>query len=114
MLLGRVIGEVWATVKDERLEGRKFLIVQQVDLAYKPLPNFVVAVDALETGPGEIVLVAQGSSARQTAHTKDRPVDAVIMAIVDRIEVIPEREIEKDFERRRSEIEARLNALKET
>lgn len=114
MLLGRVIGEVWSTIKVDSLEGRKFLIVQQVDLAYKPLPTFVVAVDALDAGPGEIVLVAQGSSARQTPATKDRPVDAVIMAIVDRIEVVPEREVERDFERRSKAIGARLDNLSES
>ena len=96
MLLGRVIGEVWATVKDEKLEGAKLLIVQQVDLQYKPLSNFLVAVDSLESGAGEIVLVAQGSSARQTKATKDRPVDAVIMALVDRLNVMPLDELEKD------------------
>lgn len=87
MILGRVIGEVWATVKEPKLEGRKLMIVQNIDLAYKPMPGFLVAVDALNAGPGEVVLVAQGSSARQTKETEGRPVDAVIMAIVDRVDV---------------------------
>lgn len=114
MLLGKVIGEVWATVKDERLEGRKLLIVQQVDVTYKPLSNFVVAVDALEAGPGDIVLVAQGSSARQTAATKDRPVDAVIMAIVDRLDVVPDAAVDADFKKRLKAVDDRLAKLKES
>ena len=87
MLLGRVIGTVWATRKDEMLEGMKFQIVRAVDLDYKPLNTFVVAVDSVGAGPGEIVLIAQGSSARLTWLTKDKPVDAVIMAIVDRLDI---------------------------
>ena len=87
MLLGRVIGTVWATRKDEKLEGMKFLIVRAVDTDYKPLDSFVVAVDAVGAGAGEIVLLAQGSSGRLTWITKDKPVDAVIMAIVDRLEI---------------------------
>jgi microcompartment protein CcmK/EutM len=108
MLLGRVIGEVWATVKDEKLEGARLLIVRQVDLQSKPTNAFVIAVDSLDAGPGEIVLVAQGSSARQTKATTNRPVDAVIMAIVDRFDVVPEEQTSKDYERRRKEIEERL------
>lgn len=109
MILGRVIGEVWATMKDEKLEGARFLIVRQVDLQYKPTGTFVVAVDSLDAGPGEIVLVAQGSSARQTKATTSRPVDAVIMAIVDKIDVAPEEQVQKDYDRRRKEIEDRLS-----
>ena len=87
MLLGKVIGTVWATRKDEQLIGMKFLIVREVDLDGTPQSNFVVAVDSVGAGEGETVLVAQGSSGRQTALTKDKPVDAVIMAIVDRLDV---------------------------
>ena len=83
MLLGRVIGTVWATRKDEKLEGMRLLIVQEVDLKLEPQGGFVVAVDSVQSGVGEIVLVARGSSARQTRITKDTPVDAVIMASVD-------------------------------
>ncbi|MCH7640156.1 MAG: EutN/CcmL family microcompartment protein [Bacteroidetes bacterium] len=87
MLLGKVIGTVWATRKDEQLVGMKFLIVREVDLAGEPQDNFVVAVDSVGAGEGETVLVALGSSGRQTELTKDKPVDAVIMAIVDRLDV---------------------------
>ena len=87
MLLGKVIGTVWATRKDEQLVGMKFLIVREIELDGAPLDNFVVAVDSVGAGEGETVLVAQGSSGRQTALTKNKPVDAVIMAIVDRLDV---------------------------
>jgi len=87
MLLGKVIGTVWATRKDEQLVGMKFLIVREVDLVGEPQENFVVAVDSVGAGEGETVLVALGSSGRQTQLTKDKPVDAVIMAIVDRLDV---------------------------
>ena len=87
MILGRVIGTVWSTRKDEFLVGAKFLIVRQLDLDYMPKENFVVAVDSVGAGVGEIVLVAQGSSARQTAFTPNKPVDAVIMAIVDKLDI---------------------------
>lgn len=87
MILGRVIGTVWSTRKDEFLVGAKFLIVRQLDLDYKPKDNFVVAVDSVGAGVGEIVLVAQGSSARQTTFTRNKPVDSVIMAIVDKLDI---------------------------
>ncbi|MCX6640123.1 MAG: EutN/CcmL family microcompartment protein [bacterium] len=98
MLLGRVIGTVWATRKDEKLEGMKFQIVRAVDTDYKPLDNIVVAVDSVGAGVGEIVLIAQGSSGRLTWITRDKPVDAVIMAIVDRLDVeLPLSEWEADL-----------------
>ena len=87
MILGKVIGTVWSTRKDENLVGAKFLIVRELDLDYKPLENFVVAVDSVGAGVGEIVLAAQGSSARQTTFTKNKPVDAVIMSIVDKLDI---------------------------
>ncbi len=87
MVLGKVIGTVWSTKKDENLVGAKFLIVQQLDLDLKPKGSTVVAVDSVGAGVGEVVLYAQGSSARQTAQTKDKPIDAVIMAIVDKLDV---------------------------
>jgi ethanolamine utilization protein EutN len=87
LFLGRVIGTVWSTKKDENLVGAKFLIVKQLDLNLKEKDNFVVAVDSVGAGEGEVVLVATGSSSRQTEFTKNKPVDAVIMAIVDKLDV---------------------------
>jgi len=87
LFLGKVIGTVWSTRKDENLVGAKFLIVRHIDLELKEKDNFVVAVDSVGAGEGEIVLVATGSSSRQTHFTQNKPVDAVIMAIVDKLDV---------------------------
>jgi microcompartment protein CcmK/EutM len=86
MTLGRVVGTVVATRKEERLSGFKLQVVEAVDLDLMPTGAFIVAVDAVGAGPGEIVLTASGSSARLTEATTDRPVDAVILAIVDAVE----------------------------
>ncbi len=99
MILGKVIGTVWSTRKDENLVGSKFLIVQQLKLDYTPKENFVVAIDSVGAGVGEVVLVAQGSSARQTTITKNKPVDAVIMAIVDKLDVSRKDEILSSVEK---------------
>ena len=87
MLLGTVVGTVVSTRKEPTLSGSKLLLVRGLDLEGKPTATVVVAVDAVGAGPGEVVLYASGSSARQTEMTKDRPVDATIMAIVDQLEV---------------------------
>ncbi len=87
MIYGKVSGSVWATQKVETLNGLKFLIVQHYTVTGKPLDQYTVAVDGVGAGAGEMVLMAQGSSARQTPITDKRPVDAVIMAIVDTLEM---------------------------
>ena len=83
MLIGKVVGSVVATRKDEKLEGRKLLVVQVHDHENHPVDQYVVAADSVEAGPGDMVLYATGSSARQTTLTEGRPIDAVIMAVVD-------------------------------
>jgi ethanolamine utilization protein EutN len=87
MFLGKVVGTVWATRKDEELVGMKFQIVKHVGLDFSVKDTFVVAVDTVQAGVGDVVLVCSGSSARQTATTKNKPVDAVIMAVVDKLDV---------------------------
>lgn len=99
MFLGRVIGTVWSTKKDENLVGAKFLIVRQLELDLTEKSNFVVAVDSVGAGVGEVVLVATGSSARQTNFTKNKPVDAVIMAIVDKLDISSIKEKIEEFNR---------------
>jgi microcompartment protein CcmK/EutM len=87
MLIARVIGTTVSTIKDEKLVSRKLLIVRQTDEAGSPIGKPFVAVDTVDAGQGDLVLTAAGSSARQTAITKDTPVDAVIMAVIDSLEV---------------------------
>ncbi|MDD9973431.1 MAG: EutN/CcmL family microcompartment protein [Candidatus Poribacteria bacterium] len=87
MILGKVTGTIVATQKDEKLIGSKLMVVQDVNLDGDVDRKYTVAVDAVGAGIGEIVLIATGSSARQTAVTSNKPVDAVIMAIVDTVEV---------------------------
>lgn len=87
MLLGRVTGTVVASRKEPLAEGWKLLVVRQLDADDRETGGYVVAADAVGAGVGEVVLYASGSSARNTAATKDRPCDAVIMAIVDTWEV---------------------------
>ncbi|HAV23864.1 MAG: ethanolamine utilization protein EutN [Ignavibacteria bacterium GWA2_55_11] len=87
MVLGKVAGTIWATRKDEDLVGMKLLIVKHVGLDYTTKDTFIVAVDTVQAGVGDVVLVTSGSSARQTAQTKNKPVDAVIVAVVDKLDV---------------------------
>jgi microcompartment protein CcmK/EutM len=87
MLIARVIGTTVSTVKDEKLTGRKLLIVRQTDEFGNATGKPYVAIDTVDAGVGDLVLTAAGSSARQTSITKDTPVDAVIMAMIDSLEV---------------------------
>ncbi len=83
MQLAKVVGTVVSTRKEPSLDGLKFLIVRGIDEEGNATGSFLVAADAVGAGPEEIVLIASGSSARQTLATDKRPVDAVVMGIVD-------------------------------
>lgn len=83
MQLGRVVGAVVSTNKSENIRGLKLLLVQQLAHGGGALKNYVVAVDVVQAGTGDVVLYSEGSSCRQTAPTDKRPVDGVVMAIVD-------------------------------
>ena len=87
MNLGKVVGTVVSTRKEPVLDGIRFLLVRLVDTDGQETSSFVVAADAMGAGPGEMVLTAAGSSARQTTLTQNKPVDTVIMAIVDTWEI---------------------------
>jgi len=87
MLLGKVVGTLVATRKEPTLDGLKFLVLKQLDIEGHETGGYRVAADAVGAGLGEVVLYATGSSARQTKFTDRRPCDAVIMAIVDTLEV---------------------------
>jgi ethanolamine utilization protein EutN len=85
LLLGRIIGTVVATRKDPRLEGKKLLICRLIDPDGKDEKGYLVAVDTVDAGFKEEVLIVQGSSARMAQTCKDTPVDAAIVGIVDQI-----------------------------
>jgi microcompartment protein CcmK/EutM len=87
MLIAKVIGTTVSTIKDEKLTGRKLLILRQADETGTPFGKPYVAVDTLDAGIGDLVLTAHGSSGRMTDLTQNRPVDAVIMAVIDHLEV---------------------------
>jgi len=95
MQIGKVIGTVVSTRKEDVLEGMKFLLVKNCDFDGNPVGPAVVAVDAVGAGVDEVVLYASGSSARLTRLTDNRPVDATIMAIVDLLEVNGEHRYRK-------------------
>jgi microcompartment protein CcmK/EutM len=83
MILGRIAGTVVATRKDEKLEGRKLLLVRTIDPETRKESGYVVAVDTVGAGAGETVLCVSGSSARMASGLKDHPVDTAIVGIVD-------------------------------
>lgn len=87
MLMGKVVGTVVSTQKDEGMVGFKLLIVQNVDVNMKLTNSYTITCDAVGAGLGEMVIVVQGSSARLTDQTKNRPVDAAVVCIVDTVEI---------------------------
>jgi microcompartment protein CcmK/EutM len=87
MILGRVVGTVVATRKDDRLVGSKLLLVRAIDPRGKDEAAYLVAVDTVDAGFSDRVLVVSGSSARMAAGLKDCPVDAAIVGVVDTVEL---------------------------
>ena len=87
MILARIVGTVVATRKDERLVSNKLLVARPVDPRGKPEGSYLVAVDTVDAGVGETVLIVSGSSARMASGMKDCPVDAAIVGIVDQVDV---------------------------
>jgi len=94
MLLARIVGTVVCTRKDPRLEGKKLLIVKPVSPEGVDESGYLIAVDTVDAGFRETVLVVSGSSARMAAECKDRPVDASIIGIVDSIQLDSQEESE--------------------
>ena len=87
MILAKVVGTVVATRKDERLMSNKLLIARPMDPRGKAEGGYLVAVDTVDAGMGETVLIVSGSSARMAAGMKDCPVDAAIVGIVDTVQI---------------------------
>ncbi len=86
MRIATVIGTTVSTIKDETLRGAKLLIVRPADTAGEPVGEAYVAVDTVSAGRGDLVLVTEYSSARYTGYTRDLPVDAVIVGVIDSLE----------------------------
>lgn len=87
MIFAKVIGTIVATQKDKNLNGKKLLLCKEVNHAGEPLNTYHVAVDAVQAGEGSFVLLSYGSSARMTDETKNAPIDAVILAIIDNVQI---------------------------
>ena len=87
MLLAKIVGTVVATRKDPRLVSTKLLVARPIDPRGKPEGGYLVAVDTVDAGVGETVLIVSGSSARLAAGMKDCPVDAAVVGIIDAVEL---------------------------
>lgn len=87
MIFAKVIGTIVATQKDQNLVGKKILLCKEVTHDRKPLDTYHVAVDVVQAGEGDFVLLTYGSSSRMTELTKDAPIDAVISAIIENVEI---------------------------
>ena len=87
MILAKIVGTVVATRKDPRLVSNKLLVVRPIDPRGKADGNYLVAIDTVDAGVGETVLVVSGSSARMASGLKDCPVDAAIVGIIDDMQI---------------------------
>jgi ethanolamine utilization protein EutN len=92
VIIGKVVGNVWATKKEERLLGFKLLIVRETKATGEKTNNYHIAADLVDAGIDDLVLVVRGSSARQTKETTEKPIDAIIVGVIDRIDIeIPQK-----------------------
>jgi microcompartment protein CcmK/EutM len=87
MKIARVIGTTISTIKDPKIKGSKLLILRETDQTGDIIGKSYVAVDLVDAGVNDLVLTGHGSSARQTYQTKECPVDAVVIAVIDHLEV---------------------------
>jgi ethanolamine utilization protein EutN len=87
VLLAKIVGTVVATRKDPRLVSNKLMVARPVDPRGKADGAYLVAVDTVDAGIGETVLIVSGSSARMAAGMKDCPIDAAIVGIVDTVDI---------------------------
>ena len=87
MLLAKIVGTVVATRKDPRLVSHKLLLARPVDPNGKTEGNYLIAIDTVDAGVGETVLIVSGSSARMAAGMKDTPVDAAVVGIIDSVDL---------------------------
>ncbi len=90
MIIGRILGTVVSSQKDERLLGKKLLIVKPINLDGTDQSGYVVAVDTVGAGYHEKVIVVGGSSARMAEGNKDCPIDSAIIGVIDTIDLASE------------------------
>ena len=88
MIIGRILGTVVSTQKDERLQGKKLLIVRPINLDGSDQSGYMVAVDTVGAGYHEKVMVVGGSSARMADGNKDCPIDSAIIGVIDTIDFV--------------------------
>ena len=86
MILGMVVGTVVSERRGDQIDAPRYLLVEQCDQTGTGQNDFLVAIDMIGANSGELVMIGQGSAARQTEITYDRPIDAVIVGIVDLID----------------------------
>jgi microcompartment protein CcmK/EutM len=87
MKIARVVGTTISTIKDPKITGSTLLILRETDETGEVIGKSYVAVDLVDAGVNDLVLTGHGSSARQTYQTKECPVDAVVIAVIDHLEV---------------------------
>jgi microcompartment protein CcmK/EutM len=87
MQLGKIVGAVVSTSKIDSIRGLKLLLVQRLSYLNEPSPTYVIGVDVVEAGTGDVVIYSEGSSCRQTPQTDKRPIDGMVLAVVDSWEV---------------------------
>ena len=87
MIIARIVGTVVATRKDPKLVSTKLLVARPTDPHGKAEGNYLVAIDTVDAGVGETVLIVSGSSARMASGMKDCPIDAAIVGIIDTVEI---------------------------
>lgn len=87
MIFAKIVGTIVSTTKDPNLRGKKLMLCKESDHSGKPLKSYHVAVDAVGAGEGDFVLLSYGSSARMTEETKNAPIDAVVIAILDDVQI---------------------------
>jgi ethanolamine utilization protein EutN len=87
MIIGKIIGNIWATKKDESLEGFKFFVVKQLGVPKEESKSIVAVDGGVGAGIGDDVLITQGSSARMIYKGKEVPIDAVIVGVIDSLEI---------------------------
>ncbi|MEI6670149.1 MAG: EutN/CcmL family microcompartment protein [Acidobacteriota bacterium] len=87
MILGRVIGDITSTINHPFYDAQKILLVERTDPSGAPMPDYLVAIDTVGAGPGQRVLVLdEGTGARQIVISKDAPIRSVIVGIIDAVE----------------------------